>query len=535
MVALARVLPWFLGAAALLAQTQGQQDAVDPDPARRFFDDGPVVHVAITLDPLDRDKLRQRPREYVPATIRIDRDRTGWADVGIKLKGAAGSFRKIDDRPGFTVNLGKFGGTERFHGLRRFHLNNGRQDPTRLCEWLGHEIFAAAGYPAPRVGHARVWLDGEDLGLYVLREGFDEQFLMRVFGSTNGSLYDGGFCQDIDRPLEKDAGEGPDDHSDLVRLRQACADFDPERTTRLESVLDVDRFIDFMVVEAMLGHWDGYSQNRNNFRLWCAAEPGASCFLPHGMDQLFGDADASVLKHPSAIVAGVVQQHPVWRRLYRDRLKALLPLLRPGPLVRRIRARAAVLQKELKKVDRDAAARHKQAVTGLVARVEARYRSLEKQQKAPEPEPLAFRGGDGVMLERWNAAGETDHIGLQRRSYRGTPALQIVCDSRGDEERRGAFRTSVLLAAGRYRLCAVARCDDVEPSGSANGKVQGGVRLVVDRASSASLAGDSKWTELQCEFEVTEFRRNVELRLELRALDGKAWFRTDSLRLERVE
>jgi hypothetical protein len=48
------------------------------------------------------------------------------------------------------------------------------------------------------------------------------------------------------------------------------------------------------------------------------------------------------------------------------------------------------------------------------------------------------------------------------------------------------------------------------------------------------LFGDSKWTEVSCEFEVTEFRSNVELRLELRALNGKAWFKINSLLLHRL-
>lgn len=529
-----RALPFLFGPIVLLAQGQGRPEIVDPDPARKFFLSGLVVHITLDLEPADRQKLRDRPREYVPATVRLDGDKSGWSNVGVKLKGAAGSFRKIDERPGFTFNLGKFGGTERLHGLRRFHLNNGVQDDTWLCEWLGSELFTAAGYPAPRVAHALVWLDGKELGLYVLREGFDEQFLRRAFGTTAGSLYDGGFCKDIDRQLEKDAGDGPDDRSDLGHLRAVCESFDGERAARLESVLDVDAFVDFMALEAMVGHWDGYSNNRNNFRLWCQAQ-GQAHFLPHGMDQLFGDADASVLDHPSAIAASAVHRHAAWRKLYRKRLTALLPLFRPGKLVKKVQARAARLQKELRAIDRELASSHKRAVRKLIGRIEARYKSLKKQVKASEPAPLAFRGEQPVRLERWNTAGETDHIMLRKRSYRGTPALHIACTSRGDKERRGAFRTSVLLERGKYRVLALARCEDVELLRKEDGTLHGGVQLTIDKKQSDSLGTDTKWTELSCDFEVADYRDNVELRLELRARDGKAWFRTDSLKIQRLE
>jgi len=494
-----------------------------PDPAKRFFASRPVITVAITLSPEDRQSLRDRPREYVPATISINGDKQGWPDVGIKLKGAAGSFREIDDRPGFTVNLGKFGGKERLHGLKRFHLNNGRQDDSRLSEWLGSEVFTAAGYPAPRVGHAIVTLDDQLLGLYVLREGFDRQFLKRTLGSTDGTLYDGGFCNDIDRSLERDSGDGPRDHSDLDRLRDACAVMNDGRTAKLESAMDIDRFIDFMALEAMVGHWDGYCQNRNNFRLWCSTSLGGSMFFPHGMDQLFGKAHASILQHPSAIVASAVQQHPNWRKRYRARLKALLTHLNSRTLNKKLKAQGKRIEKALKRHDADQARDLSGAVQDLMRRVSARYQSLKKQVREPEPKALTFKKGKPRKLDDWNPSGETDHIGLKKRSA----TLLIECKSRGEKERRGAYRTTVLLARGKYRLTAMVRTQDIE----ALARGGGGVRLMAAGQAGQALLGDNKWTQISCEFAVAKLQENVELRLEMRGRDGKAWFRTNALLL----
>ena len=79
------------------------------------------------------------------------------------------------------------------------------------------------------------------------------------------------------------------------------------------------------------------------------------------------------------------------------------------------------------------------------------------------------------------------------------------------------------------------RCEDVELLRDDDGNPRGGARLVVGKARSDPLGGDSKWTDLSCEFEVTEYRRDVELRLELRARDGKAWFRIRSLAIQQIE
>jgi hypothetical protein len=505
--------------------------AADLDPARAFFAAGEVVRISITLTEADREKLRARPREYVPAVVRVDRQ-PEWARVGVKLKGAAGSFREIDEQPAFTVHLGKLGETHRFHGLQRFHLNNCVQDDSRLCEWLGHEVFTAAGLPAPRVAHALVTFDGRSLGLYVLREAYDRQFLMRVFGNADGNLYDGGFCQDIDSDLEKDSGDGCDDHSDLRRLRELCQGVANDRKTRLEAAIEMAAFLDFMALEAMLGHWDGYTRNSNNFRLWCGSAPARVHFLPHGMDQLFGEEDVSVLAHPTSIVASACHQDAGLRKRYRERLRALLPLFEPRRLLPKLEAIAGVLQKALRSIDDDAANRHAEAVRELRERVTARYRNLQVQVKAPEPRPLQFSGQKPVTLTKWHPGAESDNVVLAKRDFKGVATLQIACQKGPEAPREAAWRTHALLDRGRYRLSATTRCEGV--SKPADGEKDTGVRIAVDGASSERLHGNQNWHALVCEFEVGEFQRTVELELRLRAFAGTAWFRADSLQLMRV-
>jgi hypothetical protein len=65
--------------------------------------------------------------------------------------------------------------------LDKIHLNNSVQDRSYLTEILCGDLFLAAGVPAARGTHARVFLNGRDLGLYGLKEGFDQSFLRRHF------------------------------------------------------------------------------------------------------------------------------------------------------------------------------------------------------------------------------------------------------------------------------------------------------------------------------------------------------------------
>src|SRR4029079_9819814 len=181
-------------------------------------------------------------------------------------------------------------------------------------ELICSELFLAAGVPTPRTTHARVWLNGRDLGLYVLKEGFDKTFLKRHFKDPTGNLYDGGFVQDIDADLEKDAGEGPDDRSDLKSLVAATRESDSaKRFEKLEALVDIDQFLTFTALELMCSHWDGYVNNRNNYRVYFDPTGKRFHFFPHGMDQMFGDPNASVLQTPGALVAQAIMLNPEWR------------------------------------------------------------------------------------------------------------------------------------------------------------------------------------------------------------------------------
>jgi spore coat protein H len=517
----------FVALIAGLAAAGFAQDSPSSDPAAAFFAAAPIVQVQILLTADAREHLRREPRRYVAGDLYLDG--VGFARVGLKLKGAAGSFRDIDDRPGFTVHLGKFGKDERFQGLRRFHLNNGAQDDSRLCEWIGYEMFTAAGLPAPRVR-----LGTTDLGLYVFREAFDDAFLERIWGHTRGQLWDGGFCQDVDGELELDAGDGSKDRSALRALASLARGIDTQRATKLAAAIDIEHFIDFAALEAMLGHWDGYCGNANNYRLWLPTR-GKAVFLPHGMDQLLQDAEASVLDHPSALVASAVMQQPAFRKRYRERLHALLPLFAPAQLEPRLTALATRLAAELRRTDPEAADAYAAAVRDLQERFAARAAQLGEQVNAPEPKPVPVPIGSPFALKKWQPGAETDGIELQPQRVQGVATLHARIAGRADEPRLGAFRTHVLLGPGRYELRGSVRCVDVAPPpADAEGRAIGGVHLRADGAESDRISGTSGWRSVVCAFDISDFQRSVELSCELHGKAGEVWFRLDSLQLVRT-
>ena len=221
------------------------------DDATLFFKGGRIPRIVIELAPEAIEALRKEPRAYAPCVVR-EGDRVVGEKAGIKLKGAAGSFQEFDARPAFTINIDKFGEAAPYHGLAKFHLNNSVQDESLLSEWTCSEILRSADQPATRVTHARVMVAGRDLGVYVLKEAFDEKFLARNFKAATGNLYDGGFCQDLDAELERDEGKGANDHADVRAIAEACTDPDmKKRWERIEKLVDIESFVRFVALEAI--------------------------------------------------------------------------------------------------------------------------------------------------------------------------------------------------------------------------------------------------------------------------------------------
>lgn len=359
---------------------------VAADPARAsdaFFASGTVVRLAIELDKRDLESLRREPRKYVKATLK-EGDKVVYKAVGVHLKGAAGSFRGVDDKPGLTVNMNKFGGRQTFHGMDKWHLANSVQDPSYLSELICGELYRAAGVPAARVSHAVVTLNGRPRGLYVLKEGYDKHFRRRYFQDPRGNLYDGGFLRDIDQPLHHRPGTADvKPHADLQALLAACREPKPAvRFKSIEKRLDTDRFITFLCLQVLTGDWDGYPMNRNNYRVYHEPKLDKLIFLPSGMDQMFGDVNGTIFPGFNGLVARAVMETPEGRQRYLKRMaEVMAKVYQPDPLVRRLDELQRRLQPELAKVDPGAGRDYPNQVKRLKDAVPARARSVQEQLK----------------------------------------------------------------------------------------------------------------------------------------------------------
>lgn len=505
--------------------------------ADELFSGTNVLQMAIEIPRAGMALLRgsgwgnRQERPEARATVR--EGNTVYTNVAIHLKGAAGSFRSIDDNPAFTLNFEELAPGQMFHGLRKISLNNSVQDRSFLSEKICRELFEAAGVPVPRAAYAVVSLNGRNLGLRVLLEGYNKQFLKRYFKNPTGNLYDGGFVQDINSSLDLNSGDKPQDHSRLRALVSAVSDQDPARKwARLEEALDMNRFLAFVAMEIIQAHWDGYAMNRNNWRIYHDVDSNKMVFMPHGLDQMFGveriSPECPILPSMQGMVARAVLGNPQGRRRYLDKLAQLSTnVFQVEAVLQRIDELNSMIRPALIKANPQMANYHAQQVQRLKNRISQRADSLQRQLETYANPPQLSANGS-LSLTGWKSQVRSGSPSFRDPQGQGGNVLYI----RANGDTAASWRTRVLLDPGTYRFEGKIRTRDVRLI-SGSGMVGAGLRI--SRGSiPQGLTGTVAWRDFVYPFLVQDGGSSVEFVCELNASKGEVWFDTGSLKIVRV-
>jgi hypothetical protein len=289
--------------------------------------------------------------------------------------------------------------------------------------------------------------------------------------------------------------------------------------------------VTFMALELMTGHWDGYTTAHNNYRVYVDPPSGRIRFLPHGMDQIFGDPGAPILEMPPTIVARAVMEIPEWRESFRGKVRELLPLFSAeGSLLPRLDGVADRLRPAVAEIGDDALAGWEEAISDLRGRLSARDENLRTQAEAVEPEPIHFDGGRRAILGGWAPQIDAGQADLEEQTGvddRRVFSIAVV----GEAPAIASWRVAVPLPAGTYLFDGLALGEGIEATDDETGsgaglRISGGQRTgQVDR--------DDEWTPLTHRFTLAE-PATVVLVAELRARRGRVSFNAESLGLRRL-
>ncbi len=487
---------------------------------------GDIRRLKVEITPEQLARLKKDERNYAEAAV-TESTPAGpklYQKVAVKLKGSAGSFQSLDQKPGLTLSFDKFKGADRFNGMKKIHLNNCAQDGTYLNEYTAGEMARMAGIPASRCSHAFVEVNGRDLGLYVVKEAFSQDFLGYFYNNTDGDLWDGGFVREIDENSEKDTGD-PTDKAGIRELIAASQEGDnAKRWERLGKILDIEKFITFAALENIFCHWDGYNFNRNNYRFYRDPDSGKFTFFLHGMDQTFADENFPVIRDWPTLVGGAVMRCPQGPELYKARVASLYEnVLLKEDWGARVKEKGKQVQAAIATKDARWAKDYENAINDARGKVTRRIAAVGRQIGVT-PKLAAFDLSGVLKLPKgWTFDASGGGKGIESK-LENRDCLHLAVPEGGIP----SWRAVVRLDAGKYRFEGVARTRGVVSAEDDKGK-GGGLRVAGGVKRLNWVEGDSPWKPVSYEFETPG--GDVPLVAELRAHKGEVWFALDSLRI----
>ena len=287
------------------------------------FDPDKVLDIQITIDEADWDALRRQDRTivsifdsscnnenfyspftYFPADVTVDGNTV--EQVGLRKKGFLGSLDP--NKPSLKINFDEYVAGQQYSGMKRMTFNNARQDPGYVNQCIGYQLFRDAGVVAPRCNFATITVNGVNKGLYVHVESIKKPFVARHFADADGNMYEG-TVSDFQPPFlgtfqKKTNTESPD-RSDIEAITQM-----------LETVADDELAAELDTLwasEVLIGHWDGYAGNQNNYYIYRDPETDLFTFIAWGIDALLFDNNPN--GSPSG-TTGVFATSLIPRRLY---------------------------------------------------------------------------------------------------------------------------------------------------------------------------------------------------------------------------
>ena len=230
---------------------------------------------------------------WVPATIEFDGNT--WTHVGVRYKGNSSlmsGWNSGSPKLPVKFDFDEFEDdypeidNQRFYGFKQLSLANGFADPTFLRDALTYDLLDEAGLVAAETAFYHITLDhGEgpvDLGIYTAIEVIDDTVVERYFGDDDGNIYEGdgrgvslaaGTFDQIESSFQKENNEDEADWGDIEALYTVLHDATRERDpaawrAALESIFNVDAFLEWLALSAVIGHWDTYGAMTHNFYLY---------------------------------------------------------------------------------------------------------------------------------------------------------------------------------------------------------------------------------------------------------------------------
>jgi spore coat protein CotH len=281
------------------------QDAIFPNNGTLY--DKKLHKIELLMHPDSLEALYDIDNRWTnhsyPATFIYD-DKDTLYQVGVRIKGNTSRYSK---RLSLKIDIDEYK-KQTYQGLKTFNINGNHNDPSLCREFMSAYLMNEAGVVSLRANWVKLYINGVYRGLFDHAEQINKKFLESRFGNDTGNLYKCSYPADLkwlggNQQTYKDLVSGPlkeriyelktnekaDDYSDLVQLINVINNTsDTDFPTAIEAIFDVQAYLKVLAMEVLIGHWDSYWFNHNNYYLYHNPSTGKFVYLPYDMDNTWG-------------------------------------------------------------------------------------------------------------------------------------------------------------------------------------------------------------------------------------------------------
>lgn len=273
-----------------------------------LFDDGVLHEIRLLVNSGDWAKLKSdfSANTYYPADLQ-------WRGITVRNVGirSRGLGTRNEFKPGLRVDMNRYAAGQRFLGMRSVLLDNVYRDVSLVRERVAMKLFAKFGLPVPRESHAKLFVNNEYVGVYVITEELGEDFVRRVFRKPDsdepdkGTLYEykwldgwnfaylGGDLDAYKPRFEARTHENDSTAELYAPIEELVRDVNEVPIERfveeVGELLDLPRLMTYLGVEAYLADYDGLVgfKGMANFYVYRPEGARQAMLIPWDKDQTF--------------------------------------------------------------------------------------------------------------------------------------------------------------------------------------------------------------------------------------------------------
>jgi hypothetical protein len=244
-------------------------------------------------------------RNYTYAHADLQIGNALFTNVGVRLKGGGSQSGNSQERWPFRIDFQKYVANRQLDGVSKISFNNNVFDSSYLRETLSYDCFRSFKIPAPRTCFVKMYLSVSEtysnkyLGLYNAAEAIEADFLKSCFDNPSGLLSkpDFGFgrfpsgsswLESVSKLHPKTLADEPA-RQRMVAFFKLLNDGDEKMfRNQIESFIDLDEYLRFLVVNVVLVNQDSYLGMGKNYYTYL--DPGSNklFWIPWDLDLSFG-------------------------------------------------------------------------------------------------------------------------------------------------------------------------------------------------------------------------------------------------------